>query len=121
MDNEDDISYMALTPGTRVLSSDGSLVGEVERVLDIPELDLFDGIVIETPNGDRFVDRDHVTRITTAAVYCAFTAEEASSLPVPDSAPTFRADPRQDGSRSIMGRMKRKFGRAKWTRDHDDE
>ena len=121
MDNEDDISYMAVTRGTQVLSSDGIVIGQVERVLDIPDLDLFDGIVIETPDGDRFVDRDQVTRITTAAVYCNVTAEQASSLSVPDSAPTYRADPRQDGSRSIIGRMKRKFGKAKWSRETDDE
>ena len=87
MSEEHEIAYMAVGHGTPVRSSDGQVVGTVERVLDIPDLDLFDGIVVTTSDGDRFVDRDQISRITNNAVYCALTADEAASLPVPDVPP----------------------------------
>ena len=52
------ISYEALSVGTAVLSSTNSQFGTVEHVLQIPELDLFDGIAVKTKHGLRFVDRD---------------------------------------------------------------
>src|SRR6476469_7028509 len=100
MTEEHDIAYTAVGHGTPVLSSDGKVVGTVERVLDIPDLDLFDGIVVTTPVGDRFVDRDQITRITNQAVYCAVTGDQAAALPVPDSAPTYRADAGRRGGSS---------------------
>jgi hypothetical protein len=121
MTEEHDIAYGAVVAGTPVHSSDGQQIGTVERVLDIPDLDLFDGIVIVTGAGDRFIDRDQVTRITTHAVYCDVAAADAHALPVPDSPPTFRADATQDRGGSFVDRLKRQFGRGKWQRDHDDE
>lgn len=120
MSEEHAIAYTALEPGTQVLTSDGHVIGTVERVLDIPDLDLFDGIVVETPDGDRFVDRDQIERITNVAVYCALTAEEAATLSPPDSAPTFRADPRSTRGGSPLARLRRRFSRPKWVRDRDD-
>jgi hypothetical protein len=120
MTEEHDIAYTGLGSGTQVWSSDGKTVGTVERVLDIPDLDLFDGIVIETSEGVRFVDRDQIARITNKAVYCAITAEEAATLPVPDSAPTFRADPGQLGGNSPVARVRRLFVRPKWKRERDE-
>jgi hypothetical protein len=120
MNEEHEIAYTGLAHGTRVLSSQGDVIGTVERVLDIPDLDLFDGIVIETPDGDRFVDRDQVSRITTLAVYCTVTTEEAANLSVPDSAPTYRARAGR-GNRSVSGWLSKLFGRrAKWDRERDD-
>jgi hypothetical protein len=46
VDDERPISYLALTVGTAVLSSSGQTIGTVEHVLQIPEEDLFDGIVL---------------------------------------------------------------------------
>ena len=120
MTEEHDIAYTAVGQGTQVQSSDGTVVGTVERVLDIPDLDLFDGIVIETSQGVRFVDRDHIARITNQAVYCAFTADEAAALPVPDGAPTYRADSGRFGGSSTAW-IKRLFGRPKWRRERDED
>ncbi|HEY7044247.1 MAG TPA: hypothetical protein VH419_11315 [Nocardioidaceae bacterium] len=119
MTEEHDIAYAALAHGTPVRSSDGVVVGTVERVLDIPDLDLFDGIVIETSQGIRFVDRDHIARITNMAVYGAFTSDEAATLPVPDSAPTYQASAGRFGGSS--GWIRRLFGRPSWKRDRDDQ
>jgi hypothetical protein len=120
MDGQDRIAYSAATPGVPVLTSDGVVIGTLDRVLDIPDLDLFDGIVVVTEDGDRFVDRDQVSHFTTVAVHCEVTAAEAASLPAPENPPTYRADPRQDRGSSIVDRLKRAFGKAKWTREKDD-
>ena len=77
------ISYLALAVGTPVVSSTGTEFGRVHHVLQIPELDLFDGISVKTRHGLRFVDRDQITDITTTVVRCALTDEEAASLPPP--------------------------------------
>jgi len=58
------ISYKAAVPGTPVLSSSGAQIGTLEHVLEIPELDVFDGIVIATHAGLRFIDADQVREIT---------------------------------------------------------
>ena len=50
------IAYTALEPGTPVQSSDGQQFGTVVAVLVVEEVSVFDGIVVETPAGTRFVD-----------------------------------------------------------------
>jgi hypothetical protein len=121
MTEEHDIAYTAVGHGTQVRSSDGKVVGTVERVLDIADFDLFDGIVVETSEGDRFVDRDQIARITNKAIYCAITADEAATLPVPDSAPTYRADSGHIGGNSPAAWIRRLFGHAKWRRERDED
>src|ERR687888_535238 len=49
------ISYKVLASGTEVRSSDGEVVGFVARVLENDREHIFDGIVIRTKGGDRFV------------------------------------------------------------------
>lgn len=121
MTEEHEIAYSGVVAGTPVLSSDGQQIGTVERVLDIPDLDLFDGVVVATDAGDRFIDADRVDRITTRAVYCDISSSNAGHLPVPEGAPTYRADARDGRGGSLVDRVKRRFGRGKWHRDHDDE
>ena len=52
------ISYLAAVRGTPVLSSTGTEIGTLEHVLQVPEVDVFDGIVIATKDGLRFIDLD---------------------------------------------------------------
>jgi hypothetical protein len=120
MSDDEQIAYTAAVVGAQVLTVEGERIGSLERVLDIPDLDLFDGIVVKTDAGDRFVDRDQISHFTTTAVHCSLTAQQAAGLPEPDSPPTYRADPGQDGGNSVIDRVKRAFGRAKWTREKDD-
>jgi hypothetical protein len=117
MTEEHDIAYTALQAGSPVRSSDGHVVGTVANVLTIPDLDLFDGIVIQTPAGTRFVDADQIPRITTAAVYCNFTADVAATLPVPDGAPTLRADSGRVRGNSPKSWIKRLTRRPSWKDD----
>jgi hypothetical protein len=98
------ISYKVLASGTQVLSSDGEIVGTVDRVLENPRENIFDGIVIRTARGERFVDAPEIARITERAVTLSITGSEAAELPEPDGgAPEFRADP-------SAGRLARLFG-----------
>ncbi len=112
------IAYTGLATGTPVHASDGSEFGTVEKVLDIPDLDLFDGIVVQTDGGSRFVDADQVETITTAYVRCRLTADQAKALPEPQAAPTYRVDAHEDIGNSIGDRIRRKFGRSNWKREH---
>jgi hypothetical protein len=83
---EDDgpqIGYQALPGGVPVHSSDGVEIGIVERVLDNAREHIFDGIVVRTDSGPRFVDAPEVRRITERRVTLAITAAEAAQLPAP--------------------------------------
>jgi hypothetical protein len=79
------IGYKVLPRGTPVRSSDGVQVGTVRRVQDNAREHIFDGVVIDTPAGRRFVDAPEVARIFERAVVLTITAEEARELPEPAS------------------------------------
>src|SRR3954470_1222602 len=81
------ISYMAVKKGTPVLGAGGERLGTVERVLDDPSLDLFDGITVDTDDGVRFADRDTITELTDKYGRTTFSA--AADLPAPDGPPVY--------------------------------
>jgi Mrp family chromosome partitioning ATPase len=80
------IGYKALPRGVPVHTSDGERFGTVHRVLDNAREHIFDGIVIDTPSGRRFVDAPEVARIFERAVILTLTADEAAALPEQQSA-----------------------------------
>jgi Mrp family chromosome partitioning ATPase len=84
------IGYKVLARGTPVRSSDGIQVGTVRRVMDNAREHIFDGIVIDTPRGQRFVDAPEVGRIFERAVILTITAAEAEELPEKQSVVTDR-------------------------------
>ncbi len=111
------ISYRAVGVGHPVVTHSGEQFGVVEHVLEVPELDLFDGIVVYTgtglaaihPKDDalaraemlrvgqlrgwlRFVDADQVAAITPGYVKCAFEQSQVALLPVPDGPPVLHPD-----------------------------
>jgi hypothetical protein len=110
------IAYTALSKGVPVVSQSGRAFGAVEHVLEIPAEDLFDGIVVSTAAGLRFVDRDQIDQITTVRVLCALTDEQAAALPAPAAPPVFRADATADAGPSLHDRFGRMFRRAHWMR-----
>jgi hypothetical protein len=98
------ISYKLLARGTPIHACDDALLGTVDRVLDNEREQIFDGIVMRTTNGDRFVDAPEVTRITERRVTLSIDATTAEDLPAYEpGAPEYRANP-------SAGRVGRFFG-----------
>jgi hypothetical protein len=114
MDEGQPISYEALAVGVPVLSSTGTEFGKVEHVLQVPELDLFDGIAVKTKDGLRFVDRDQVTDITTTMVRSSLSDEEVANLPAPKGTLVLHPDTAHDEGPSLTARFGRLFGREHW-------
>ena len=82
----DPTSYLELPVGVPVYSADGKEIGKVAHVLAAPDVDIFDGLVIDTrlgPGGHRFVDAPHVDRLYTRGVVLALDAQAAEQLPEP--------------------------------------
>jgi hypothetical protein len=80
---------MVLEEGTTVYSSDGQELGEVKRVLADAEADIFDGIIIDTSDGDRFVDAPHVDELYERAVVLTLSADDAQHMPEPTANPAY--------------------------------
>jgi hypothetical protein len=118
MDEDQPIAYTALQPGTPVQSSEGNEFGTVERVLVVEEVDVFDGIVVRTAEGTRFVDADQVAQIFPSHVRTTLSAQDAADLPLPDQDPVYDVDAEDDTGSSIGDRLGRMFGRGKWKREH---
>lgn len=111
MDDGTAISFKLLERGTPIMSSDGMRVGTVDRVLENEREHIFDGIVMGTDGGERFVDAPEVARIAERRVTLVLDAAAAADLPERDAkgAPEFGADVR-------AGRLARFLGRGGWRR-----
>jgi hypothetical protein len=123
MDTDDEfpISYQGVTPGVPVLTRDGHQFGFLEHVLEVPEEDVFEGIVVWVGSGGwadrriqrdvsqghksaarflesfrphdlRFVEADRVAAITVGYIRCDLDQSEAGALPPPTGAPVFYAN-----------------------------
>jgi Mrp family chromosome partitioning ATPase len=97
------IGYQALPRGVPVHAADGPRVGTVRQVLDNAREHIFDGIVIDTPDGRRFVDAPEVARIAERRVTLTITAAEAAELP------------EHRGMRAVLETSARRTGR-RWRR-----
>jgi hypothetical protein len=82
-DDEHAIGYEVLPRGTPVHTSDGARLGTVAQVLDNAREHIFDGIVVRTKDGRRFVDAPEVARITNLRVTLTIDVEQARELPEP--------------------------------------
>jgi Uncharacterized protein conserved in bacteria (DUF2171) len=83
-------SYLAVQKGVPVYASDGERIGVVEKVLSAPNIDMFDGIVVDTmpgPGGHRFVDAPEVDAIYENGVTLKIDAATAAKLPKPGANP----------------------------------
>jgi hypothetical protein len=105
------VSYKVLATGTAVWTADGVQLGRVREVLENEREHIFDGIVVDTDDGQRFVDAPEVTRIAERRVTLALDAAAAAELPERDAkgGPEFGADVR-------AGRLARFLGRGGWRR-----
>jgi hypothetical protein len=103
------ISYKLLARGTPVFAADGTELGTTDRVLENEREHIFDGIVMRTGAGERFVDAPEVGRITERSVTLTIDAAGAAELPAYEpGAPEYSANPR-------TGRLGRLFGSG-WKR-----
>ena len=81
------IAYMVLEEGTPVHTADGVEVGTVKRVLADVGADVFDGIVVETEGGEKFVDAPEVDALFERLVVLTIGADRARELPDHTPAP----------------------------------
>src|SRR6266851_8144427 len=116
------IAYLVLASGTAVYASDRSLIGKVEHVLFVPEEDVFDGIVIETRDGPRFVDASDIDRIYERCVITTLTAEQARALtPHQPGPPVYHDDPALGAGSSLRDRYLKLFRKGGWTKESSGE
>ena len=92
------VSYQGVPLDVPVLSSTGEKFGTLEKVLQIPSEDLFDGVIVHTEHGKRFVDRDQIDEITTQYIKCALDSAAVEALPKPDGSPVY-----EDNARVVEG------------------
>ena len=111
------IAYLVLQPGTAVYTSGRDRIGTVEQVLFVQEEDVFDGIVVQTGDGARFVDASDVDGIFERCVITSLSLEQAKALSPPETAPpVYGVDPAQGTGTSLRARFGRWFGKARWSR-----
>jgi hypothetical protein len=113
------ISYEAAVRGTPVLSTSGTKIGTLEHVLEVSDLDIFEGIVIATHQGLRFIDADHLPHFTTTHIQSSLDDEQAASLPAPSGPPVYSVDALADTGHSLHDVIRRLFGKPHWKRDTD--
>jgi len=109
------IAYLALEPGTPVYAEGGTAVGRVRRVLAAEDEDIFDGIIIDTHHGDRFVDADQIGAIHERAVALKLPAAACTALPEPSANPAVLRDDPAGGAETPLDRLS-DLGRSAWKR-----
>jgi len=99
-------SYLALEPGVAVFARDGEKLGDVHHVLADPEVDVFDGIVIDSsalPGRLQFADAVQVDQIYERGVVLALGRADAERLPEPtENAGVMEVDGLEDVDRSEL-------------------
>jgi hypothetical protein len=121
MDTEAAVSYQAAVPGSPVLTRSGREIGTLEHVLEVPRLDLFDGIVIATDWGLRFIDADRIELITICNIRCSLDDAEAGRLPPPVGAAVYRVSSLDEIGDSLHERLGLMFRRPHWTQEQEPQ
>ena len=80
-DLDEPVGYLALPKGTPVVASDGMCVGKVHKVQHHVRERIFDGLVIQTDDGKRFVDAPEVAAITRRQVDLEIDSRAVAELP----------------------------------------
>jgi hypothetical protein len=115
MDYGNPTSYLVLRPGVDVVSSDGQRVGKVEHVLAAEDVDIFDGLVVDTetgPGGLHFADAPLVEEIYERAAVLTIPAAEVSRLPKPEPAPAvMEHHGSEDSETALQAKLRRAWDR----------
>ena len=83
IDPDEPVSYLALPRGTPVVASDGVAVGKVHKVQHHERERIFDGLVVQTDTGKRFVDAPEVRSMTRRQVELEIDSAAVAALPDP--------------------------------------
>ena len=89
-DDDVAIAFDVLRRGTPVVDRDGVEVGTVREVRNNAREHIFDGLVLATRDGRRFVDAPEVARMTERWVTLTISAAEVARLPEPAEGPLGR-------------------------------
>ena len=76
------VSWLLIRPGWKVVSADGTEIGEVDEVAGDDEHDIFDGLAVATSalGEPRYVPAEQVGEIVEGIVRLKLSGEEAASL-----------------------------------------
>ena len=85
------ISYRTLARKTPVYSEDGAAVGIVKHVMALEHEDIFDGIVVHSHHGDKFVPGELVGPIHERAVALKCSPDDFEALGAPEKGPAAMA------------------------------
>lgn len=80
-------SYLTVGLGIPVFSSSGTELGRLAHVLAVPEQDLFEGLILKTHHGARFVDATLVDALYERGVVLRPGVDSADELPEPSDNP----------------------------------
>lgn len=115
MDTELAVSFHAAVTGTPVLTTTGTEIGTLEHVLMVPDTGTFDGIVVATEWGLRFIGADQVELITVRHVRCRLDDAQAARLAPPVGTAVYRVSALDEIGDSLHERLGRMFRRPHWT------
>jgi hypothetical protein len=82
-DDDVAVAFDVLQRGTPVVDREGVEIGTVREVRNNAREHIFDGLVVATKQGRRFVDAPEVARMTARRVTLTITAAEVAALPEP--------------------------------------
>ena len=116
-DDAEPVSYEGVPLGVPVLSASGQQFGTLKKVLEIPSEDLFDGVIVKTEHGKRFVDRDQIDEITTEYIKCNLDDAATANLPEPSGTRAFDADSSYGEGNTFREWVHRTFGHGGWRKE----
>ena len=83
---DDEISWLAVTPGLPVVSSDGQVIGHVTHILGDAGEDIFDGVGFRQGLGSpKMLPQDAIETITGRHILLKLSAAEAAAQAAPYS------------------------------------
>jgi hypothetical protein len=88
----DNSSYLAIGKRMPVYGSDGGLIGVVKKVECDRKKDIFGGLVLSTPHGQRYLLAEQVVAIHEDGIEARIPAWEAIELPQGDVTPTVQSE-----------------------------
>ena len=116
-DGAEPVSYEGVPLGVPLLTTSGAEFGTLLKVLEVASVDVFDGVIVKTHHGHRFVDRDQIAEITTEYIKTDIDDSAVESLPEPSGNPVYDGDAGYGEGNSFREWVHRTFGHGGWKRE----